>query len=258
MRISGVILLFLFFVSSMAHPSGVNGCPHAKFSNPAVVSNASPSAILITHPSAAFDFSRSAKEGIDRLNRFGKELRITSVYLQNSNLSNVYTADCAPDFWVSSQAGEFAFLLSAKTVYFGGGYWEACQDSTFSDVVRSWAAAPPKVARLIQVMDAIYVSGSYVYVWDEFYSRYQTLLAAKPRVELPNDPTVTLSELMSVMRDDAQRIKMLSRNLPNFGYLPADFEIQLFYNGNFIRQLRASSSPLNQRLLRIEFVETTP
>ncbi len=250
-----LITTSLILVGSIAHANRVNGCPTAKFANPSEISSAGSSTILITHPSSDFDFSLSAKDGVDRLTKLPKTLGATSIFLQNSNFSNVYTSNCEPDFWVYSQAGEFSFRLTSETVYFGGGYWEACQDSTFSDVLRSWAVFRPKVARLIQVMDAIYVSGTYIYPWDEFYYRYQTLLDGKPSV-FPNSPTVTLSELMGVMLNDEQRIEMLSRNLPNFGYIPADVEIQLFYNGTFVKQLQAASSSTSQRLLRLEFVET--
>ncbi len=253
-----VILSVLVLTGSAAHAGGLHGCPNAKFSNPVSLSTKNASTVLVTHPSAAYDFSQSAKVGIDRLVAFGKNSGITSIYLQNSNLSDVYASDCDPGLWISSQAGEFSFLLSAETIFFGGGYWEACQDSTFSDVIRSWAVEKPKVARLIQVMDAIYVSGTYIYVWDEFYPRYRALIASKPMVAIPNDPTVTLSELMSILRDDAQRLEVLSRNLPNFGYLPAEYEVQLLFNGNLIRKLRPASSASNYKLLRVEFIETAP
>jgi hypothetical protein len=257
-KIVNVVFFILVVVGSTAYAGETNGCPSAKFSAPTIVSNQNTSAILITHPSAEYDFSRSAKAGIDRLISFGKVSGFSSVYLQNSSIDEVYVSDCDPDFWVSSQAGEFNFSLAAETVFFGGGYWELCQDSTFSDVIRSWATTKPKLVRLVQVMDAIYVSGTSVYVWDEFYARYAALLASKPIVNFPNSPTVTLLELMSVMRDDAQRIEVISRNLPNFGYLPADFGIQLFFNGKFVRELRTGNTPLNPKLLKIEFVETTP
>lgn len=200
----------------------------------------------------------TSRSGKSFLVAFGKNSGITSIYLQNSNLADVYASDCDPDLWISSQAGEFSFLLSAETVFFGGGYWEACQDSTFSDVIRSWAVKKPKLARLIQVMDAIYVSGTYIYVWDEFYPRYRALIASKPKVAMPNEPTVTLSELMSIMRDDAQRLEVISRNLPNFEYLPAEYEVQLLFNGKLIRQLRPISRVLNPKLLQVDFIETAP
>jgi hypothetical protein len=69
---------------------------------------------------------------------------------------------------------------------------------------------------------------------------------------------MTLSELMSVMRDDMQRVEVIKRNLPNFGYLPADYEVQLFFEGNFVQQLRAASGASHPKLLKVEFVRTSP
>lgn len=247
------LFLFLIFLTPLVNAIG---CLNAKFSNPNKISSPNNVVVLVTHPSVAYDFSTSAKDGIDRLASFAKQTQSTSIFLQNTNLVDVYTLNCEPDYWISSQAGEFSFLLQSETVFFGGGYWELCQESTLTDVIRSWSITQPNEARLIQVMDSIYISGTYIYPSDEFYSRYKKVLENKASVVFPEEPTITLSELMNVMREDGQIVEMLSRNLPNFGFMPSNYEVQLFFKGSYVKKLRSSNSITNIKILKLDFIDS--
>jgi hypothetical protein len=119
MNMVRIIFLFLFFTGLGANGRVSKACLGAKFSAPSVVSSPVGSMILVTHPSGEFDFSHSAAVGIDRLVKFAKESGMTSVYLQNSNLSDVYAFDCDPDYWVSSQQRRRAHTIIPLSQGFG-------------------------------------------------------------------------------------------------------------------------------------------
>ena len=232
------------------------GCPAMQFSTASQILENKKTLVLVTHPSSEFDASKAAKSGIDKLVAFAKGQSFTTIYLQNNSFSETYPDDCRPNHWVYSAAGESNFQVKATEVYFVGGFWELCQDSTLSDVLRSWADFEPPTIRIIQVMDAIYVSGNEVYPWDEFYSRYKSLLDTKPKPKLPDLPTANLSELLGIMKNEAQQIDFLLRRLPNFGYLPDDYSIELYFKNRFVRTLRNSKNSLSQKRLEIRFVDT--
>lgn len=253
MRMIFSLITFLSFW----HIANVFGstCSNITFSSQKLISSRSDSIVLITHPSIEFDFSMSAKSGINSLLDFGTSHSLPIVYLSNSNTSDIYS-ECNPSYWFKSSAGEFSFQTDAAIVYLAGGYWELCQESTVNDIIRSWDTFHPNQMRLIQVMNSIYVSGNLIYESDEFYSRYLKLLNNKPKVDFPNSPTMTLKELIDVVENPNLQVEILKRNLPNFELLKENYKVELYFRGTFIEILKESKKLGDVKKLRIEFIDS--
>jgi hypothetical protein len=234
-------------------------CPKPVFTPGSSVRFAGKEALIVTHPSTLWDGRYSSKAGMDAAVQFAKKRALPVIYLQGDYASNTYFfADCEPTYWVDSAGGEFSFDVTAEHIYSVGGHWELCQETTLRDLMRSWQKnLPGKNLTLTQVMDGIYTYGEHFKSNDSYYTDFSRFM----EIIFYGNPRdnwfvrkLSLLESMGIVKDSAQQIEFLKRNLPDFRSFK-NYTVELWVNAVKVETLQAgkdASSPL----MKLEFLNS--
>ena len=219
------------------------------------------SLMIVTHPSSTFDARLTSKRGIDDAVAHIKGLDIPAVYLIDDSPARAYfPADCAPDYWVSSQDGEVEFSVAAKHLYIAGGHLEMCMSRTLNDVFYQWSKKPLENRTVTFFMDAIYSNGKSVEEGDPFYSDFQKFMGVitygRPGGE--HWPKLNLLEMMGVIIKEEHEYKFLEKVLPRWDRtFPQDYRVELKLNDGAARVLRKGAGLFAPKLL-FHFVDSAP
>lgn len=239
----------LIFLASLfaSQASLADYCRDVRFTDPAQVSMSKDSVVIVTHASTYWDGSFSSKAGINSAVAFGKRNHYPVIYLQDDARESEPTyfyADCKPDYFVSSSAGEFSFEITASHVYTVGGHFEACQATSMASLMRGvWKPLQQnKDVILTEVMDALYSDGSNVKEDDAYAADVQRFLEIlsynNPRDPIPLQHLNVL-QTMGIIKKQSLQVAFLKRSLTWLNGLQSKHKVDLYLNGQFIETIRA-------------------
>lgn len=230
------------FVSSFAKAAA---CPAPSFTDPKNVKLKEGKFLLVTHPSSQWDGRFSSKAGMDSAIRFAKTNALQVVYLQDPDLketnSTYFFSDCQPDYWVSSDGGEFSFSVPSQVVYAVGGHWELCQNQSVDNLLQAWSKMPLMDRTVYQVMDGIYSFGVKFErqdPWYEDFRRFMEIIGYASTRPSSRFAKMTLSEALGIIKDSEGQKKFLARTHYQTQGLDPKYRVELRLYGQTFEVLQ--------------------
>ena len=234
-------------------------CPKRAFDPPASVRLTGPSALVVTHPSVAFDGRMATKVGMDAAVRAARKTGIPVVYLQDDGPNEEYFfGDCEPDYWVYSKGGEISFDFAPAHLYTVGGHWELCQSLTLHDILYQWARKPQRDLTITVYMDAVYMKGSMSFQEsDPNYGDFQRFVGIVNygRGGEAFSNKLTMLEAMGILVSESKQADFLIRALPHYERTLPGYRVEFSMNRGRVRVLQKGAGA-RPPVLRFEFLDT--
>ncbi len=244
-----------------AVPAWAGACPKRAFDPPSSVRLSGPAALVVTHPSVAFDGRMSTKVGMDAAVKAAKKAGIPVVYLQDDGPSEEYFfGDCEPNHWVYSGGGEITFNFAPAHLYTVGGHWELCQSRTIHDILDQWARQPQRDLTITVYMDAVYMKGSLSFQeGDPNYADFQRFVGIVNfgRGGEAFSNKLTMLEAMGILVNESKQADFLVRSLPQYGRALPGYRVEFSLNRGRVRVLQKGAGP-RPPVLRFEFLDKSP
>jgi len=199
--------------------------------------------LIVTHASSSYDARFSSKRGVDEAVRFARDRGMPVIFLQDDTPERFYfMEDCAPDYKVYSEGGEFSFPLPVSHVYVVGGHLELCLLATLNDILLAWSRQAPANRTITFFMDGIYSNGHSVEPDDPFYDDFQrfmgVIMYGRPQGE--HWPKLNLLETMGVIIKEEGELAYLSKILPRYDRTLSDYRVELQLNDSVVKVLQAA------------------
>lgn len=254
----GSLLAFASLCATSQAQAG--NCPPRPFDAPASVKFKSNAAMIVTHPSVAFDGRMATKVGMDAAVKMAKEKKIPVVYLQDDGpFSEYFFDDCSPDYWVYSAGGEISFEFTPAHLYTVGGHWELCQSATLHAIMYQWARQSVKRNLTVTtLMDAVYMKGSMSFQeTDPYYNDFQRFVGIVNygRGSEAFSNKLTMLEAMGIIVQEGRQTDFLIRNLPHYARTLPDYRVEFSMNHGRTRVLQKGRGA-NPPVLRFEFLDS--
>lgn len=182
---------------------------------------------ILTHCSQLFDPLRETAPAIGSVVRQLKAKSFPVLYLHDKyNPSNpdwnYLYSDWSPTAYVSSDVGHIDINLSAvnHSVCLGG-FYEQCERSTVSDIVRLWQRdGADHDMRITQVTDGIFAVHAYLNSGDRFEDRARA--AFRRKIVTNRKAVMTLAQTMHEIIDEELFPDFLRRQL---SFMPSDVNV---------------------------------
>lgn len=198
-----------------------------EFTEPADVRIVESTVGFFTHSSTLFDPLRATAPAVDAVASQLKSKSFPRLYLHDkynpSNPAWTYLySDWNPTAYVGSDVGHIDINLSqVDHVVCVGGFFEQCERSTVSDVVKLWyRSGYCHDLRITQVTDGVFSVLSLVNSADRFDSRVRA--AHRQKMTQNRKAIITLAQALDQILDEELYPDFLRRQLPSF---PVDVNV---------------------------------
>jgi hypothetical protein len=245
--------LIILATGLLCAASGWAACRNHDIADPADVQLGNDSVMIVVHQSSTYDARYSTKRGIDEAVRYAKRNHVPLVYLMDDTPDEYYfMADCEPDYWVHSQAGEIGFDVTPTHVYIVGGHLELCMEVALADILQQWQKRSPQNFTVTYFMDAIYSNGKKIDPADPFYPDFvkfmNVVTYGRPGGE--HWPKLNLLETMGIIIREEHQLDYARQILPRWDKtFPEGYRVALKFNDGPEKVLQEGAGLLAPKLL---------
>ena len=189
------------------------------FAEPSELQLSESTVAILTHCSQRFDPLRQTAPSVQRVVSTMKSQSLPVLYLHDryNSLNPAWCYlydDWNPTAYISSDVGNIDFKIPTVThVVCMGGFFEQCERSTVTDLVRLWRRDNGKSNfRITQVVDATFNVAAYVNFTDVYNDKVRGYF--KQKLSLHQKAVLGLDEVLARIDDKTLIPRFLQRQLP--------------------------------------------